>query len=98
MGRWLWVALIVAVGGVRCASAPIKPADLQALARADALVLDGCYDCLLEARGIYGQAIYIDPKAEMVIVRHASHPYAANAANDPVTLPAFAAVAKELMK
>jgi CubicO group peptidase (beta-lactamase class C family) len=51
-----------------------------------------------EARGIYGQAIYIDPKAEMVIVRYASHPYAANAANDPVTLPAFAAVAKELMK
>jgi len=51
-----------------------------------------------EARGIYGQAIYIDPKAEMVIVRYASHPYAANAVNDPVTLPAFAAVAKELMK
>jgi CubicO group peptidase (beta-lactamase class C family) len=52
----------------------------------------------LEARGIYGQAIYIDPRAEMVIVRYASHPHAANAANDPVTLPAFAAVAKELMK
>jgi CubicO group peptidase (beta-lactamase class C family) len=51
-----------------------------------------------EARGIHGQAIYIDPKAEMVIVRYASHPIAANAANDPVTLPAFAAVAKELMK
>jgi len=51
-----------------------------------------------EARGIYGQAIYIDPKAEMVIVRYASHPYAANAANDPVTLPAFSALAKELMK
>jgi CubicO group peptidase (beta-lactamase class C family) len=50
------------------------------------------------ARGIYGQAIYIDPQAEMVIVRYASHPYAANAANDPVTLPAFAALAKELMK
>ena len=50
------------------------------------------------ARGIYGQSIYIDPKAEMVIVRYASHPFAANAANDPVTLPAFAAVAKELMK
>lgn len=50
------------------------------------------------ARGIYGQSIYIDPKAEMVIVRYASHPRAANAFNDPVTLPAFAAVAKELMK
>ncbi|MBI3699412.1 MAG: serine hydrolase [Afipia sp.] len=50
------------------------------------------------ARGIYGQSIYIDPKAEMVIVRYASHPMAANAANDPVTLPAFMAVAKALMK
>jgi CubicO group peptidase (beta-lactamase class C family) len=42
--------------------------------------------------------LYIDPKAEMVIVRYASHPVAANAANDPVTLPAFMAMAKELMK
>lgn len=50
------------------------------------------------ARGIYGQSIYIDPKAEMVIVRYASHPRAANAANDPVTLPAYAALAAELMK
>jgi CubicO group peptidase (beta-lactamase class C family) len=50
------------------------------------------------ARGIYGQSIYIDPKAEIAIVRYASHPVAANAANDPVTLPAFMAVAKELMK
>jgi hypothetical protein len=31
-----------------------------------------------------------------VIVRHGSRPYATNAANDPPTLPAFAAVAKEL--
>lgn len=50
------------------------------------------------ARGIYGQSIYVDPKAEMVIVRYASHPMAGNAANDPVTLPAFMAMAKELMK
>ncbi len=50
------------------------------------------------ARGIYGQSIYIDPKAEMVIVRYASHPVAGNAANDPITLPAYMAVAKELMK
>lgn len=50
------------------------------------------------ARGIYGQSIYIDPKAEMVIVRYASHPMAANAANDPVSLPMYMAVAKTLMK
>ena len=50
------------------------------------------------ARGIYGQSIYVDPTAEMVIVRYASHPMAANAANDPVSLPMYMAVAKELMK
>lgn len=50
------------------------------------------------ARGIYGQSIYIDPKAEMVIVRYASHPIAGNAANDPVSLPMYAAVANELIK
>jgi CubicO group peptidase (beta-lactamase class C family) len=49
------------------------------------------------ARGVHGQGIYIDPKAEMVIARYASHPAAANAANDPVTLPAYMALAKDLM-
>jgi CubicO group peptidase (beta-lactamase class C family) len=49
------------------------------------------------ARGIHGQSIYVDPKAEMVIARYASHPAAGNVANDPVTLPAFMAVAKALM-
>ncbi|MCK1277571.1 serine hydrolase [Bradyrhizobium sp. 61] len=49
------------------------------------------------ARGVHGQGIYVDPKAEMVIARYASHPVAGNAANDPVTLPAYMALAKELM-
>ena len=49
------------------------------------------------ARGVYGQRIYIDPKAEMVIARYASNPIASNSANDPVTIPAFEAVAKQLM-
>jgi CubicO group peptidase (beta-lactamase class C family) len=53
---------------------------------------------VIEARGIYGQAIYVDPKAEMTIVRYASHPIAANGANDGVTLPAFRAVALDLMQ
>ncbi len=44
------------------------------------------------ARGIHGQSIYVDPKAEMVIVRYAAHPVAANGANDPLTLPAFQAM------
>ena len=49
------------------------------------------------ARGVHGQSIYIDPKAEMVVARYGSHPFAANAANDPTTLPAFHTLAKYLM-
>lgn len=50
------------------------------------------------ARGVHGQTIYIDPTAEMVIVRFASHPVAGNAANDPTSLPAYQAVAEYLME
>ena len=49
------------------------------------------------ARGVHGQALYIDPKAEMVIARFASHPIAANSANDATSLPAYEAVANYLM-
>lgn len=49
------------------------------------------------ARGVHGQTIYIDPTAEMVIVRFASHPQAKNAKIDPTTLPAFQAVAEYLL-
>jgi CubicO group peptidase (beta-lactamase class C family) len=54
-------------------------------------------DGAFAARGVYGQTIYIDPKAEMVIVRLASHPIAANAVNDATSLPAYQAVADYLM-
>jgi hypothetical protein len=50
------------------------------------------------ARGVHGQAIYIDPKAEMVIARFASHPVAGNVAIDPTSIPAYEALAKLLMK
>lgn len=50
------------------------------------------------ARGVHGQTIYIDPAAEMVIARYASHPVAGNAAIDPTSLPAYHALAKHLMK
>ncbi len=49
------------------------------------------------ARGVYGQTIYIDPTAEMVIVRFASYPHAGNAQIDPTSLPAYQAVAEFLM-
>jgi CubicO group peptidase (beta-lactamase class C family) len=47
---------------------------------------------VFEARGIHGQRLYIAPKAEMVIARFCSHPVASSAANDSITLPAFAAM------
>lgn len=50
------------------------------------------------ARGVHGQTVYVDPTAEMVIVRFASHPNAGNAAIDPTSLPAYQAVAEHLLK
>ena len=49
------------------------------------------------ARGVHGQTIYIDPAAEMVIVRLASFPQAKNAYIDPSSLPAYQALAEYLM-
>ena len=44
------------------------------------------------ARGVHGQAVYVDPKAEMVIARYASFPMPANGFNDPTSLPAYHAL------
>ncbi|ACL73026.1 6-aminohexanoate-dimer hydrolase [Thioalkalivibrio sulfidiphilus HL-EbGr7] len=49
------------------------------------------------ARGVYGQTIYVDPAAEMVLVRLASYPKPKNALIDPTSLPAYQAVADYLM-
>ncbi len=49
------------------------------------------------ARGIHGQGVYIDPTAEMVIARFASHHIAGNSGIDPTTLPAYLALAKHLI-
>jgi CubicO group peptidase (beta-lactamase class C family) len=48
------------------------------------------------ATGIHGQAIYVDPKAEMVIARFASHPVATNRVINVTTLPAYDAIAAYL--
>jgi hypothetical protein len=48
-------------------------------------------------RGIHGQAIYVDPRAEMVIARFASHPLASNVHLDPTSLPAYHALARHLI-
>jgi CubicO group peptidase (beta-lactamase class C family) len=50
------------------------------------------------ARGVHGQTIYIDPKAEMVIARFASNPKAANANFEDISLPAYQAIGERLMK
>ena len=52
---------------------------------------------VFEARGVYGQAVYIDPKAEMVIARFGSAPWASNIYLDPKSLPAFRALAEHLI-
>ena len=49
------------------------------------------------ARGVHGQTIYVDPTAEMVLVRLASFPRAQNGFIDPTSLPAYQAVAEYLM-
>lgn len=49
------------------------------------------------ARGVHGQALYVDPAAEMVIARYASHPMPHNALSDPCSLPAFHALARHLI-
>jgi len=51
---------------------------------------------VVEGRGIFGQRLYIAPAAGVVIARFASHPVGSSAANDPVTLPAFRALAMHL--
>jgi hypothetical protein len=52
---------------------------------------------VIEGRGIHGQRLYIAPGAELVIARFCSHPVASSAANDVITLPAFAAIGRLLM-
>ena len=49
------------------------------------------------ARGVHGQTIYVDPTANMVLVRLASYPRAQNGFIDPTSLPAYQAVAEYLM-
>jgi CubicO group peptidase (beta-lactamase class C family) len=49
------------------------------------------------ARGVHGQTIYVDPTAEMVLVRFASFPQAQNGFLDPTSLPAYQAVAEYLI-
>ena len=51
---------------------------------------------IIAARGVYGQTVYVDWDADMVLIRFASMPTASNALNDPTSLPAYRAVAAYL--
>lgn len=51
---------------------------------------------VIAARGVHGQTIYVDPTAQMVVVRFASFPKPQNPLIDPTTLPAFEALAQYL--
>ena len=54
-------------------------------------------DGAFSARGVHGQVIYIDPKAEMVIARFASLPVAVSERYNAISYPAFQALADHLM-
>ena len=86
----------IARGGDRQVFARGDHAEMQGWSYRDMWWHTGNADGAYAARGVYGQTIYVDPAAEMVIVRFASHPVAANSANDPYSLPAYGAVARYL--
>jgi CubicO group peptidase (beta-lactamase class C family) len=54
-------------------------------------------DGAFAARGVHGQTIYMNPTAQVVIVRFASFPAASNSNIDPTSLPAYQAVSDYLM-
>ena len=88
----------IKAGGDKAAFAPAGYATLpQGSYRSQWWSMPGNHGAF-SARGIHGQAIYIDPVAELVIARFGSHPIAANTMIDPASLPAFRAMAEHLMQ
>ncbi len=51
-------------------------------------------DGAFEASGVHGQMVHINPAAEMVVVKLSSHPFAGAGPTHPLTLRAWAALAK----
>lgn len=83
-------------GGDKAAFVPAGYKTLPGWSYRDMWWVTGNANQAFMARGIHGQSIYVDPAAKMVIVRFASHPVAGNVFNDPITLPAYAAMAEHL--
>jgi tetratricopeptide (TPR) repeat protein len=65
MRRLCLAALVLSVG---CASAPIRKQGQVELAAADTLVLQGCYDCLLQARATY-ERVAVGRARPLVVTR-----------------------------
>jgi CubicO group peptidase (beta-lactamase class C family) len=84
-------------GGSREAFAKARYATLPGWSYHDQWWLSHNEHGAFTARGLHGQVIYIDPTAEMVIARFASHPKPGNVNLDPTSLPAYEAIAKHLM-
>jgi tetratricopeptide (TPR) repeat protein len=59
-------AVLLLVVSAGCASAPRKRADIAASAAADALVRQGCYECLVEARFTYERLAVGKPRAAIL--------------------------------
>ena len=105
MGKWHGKQIIpmaavadIEKGGSKEAFAKSGHSELKGWSYRDMWWITENADSAFAARGVHGQTIFIDPKAEMVLVRLASHPVAANSANDPYSLPAYQAVANYLMR
>ena len=99
-GQAVPVAAIESIrsGGNRAAFAPANYAWLPDCSyRSQWWMMPGNHGAF-SARGIHGQAIYVDPAAELVIARFGSHPVAASSGNDPTSLPAYRAIAEHLMR
>ncbi len=104
-GRWQGTQVLpakaiedIAGGGSKAAFAKSDHTELSGWSYRNMWWHTGNEHGAFAARGVHGQTIYIDPEAEMVIVRFASHPVAANSANDPTSLPAYEAVAQYLIE
>ncbi|MBK6800898.1 serine hydrolase [Novosphingobium sp.] len=88
----------IRAGGSRAAFAPANYVYLPDCSyRSQWWMMPGNHGAF-SARGIHGQAIYVDPAAELVIARFGSHPVAASSGNDPTSLPAYRALAEHLMR
>jgi tetratricopeptide (TPR) repeat protein len=67
--RRLWLTLVVVSMACAHPQPPKQPnQSLRALARADAAMLEGCYDCLIEARDIYAR-VGVGPVRRLIVTR-----------------------------